>query len=584
MLKKERYCALSLSLALVLLVLSLLPPMPVIALEVKVNTEQKLRNALKTAADGDVINVTGNINLTGGALAVQHSNSLTISSSNNSVITSGDEFFLLLLNDAVVTLAGNIRVESGSKTAAVYVEKSRFILSENAVINSKASNLGIYCDDKGRVNVYGGSLNVSSPDSKDHYAIYAKNSSTVYIGDGNIKMVGKGDNVGVGGLDSTISIAGGKISIEGSPAYGLYSENSSVFVSGGEISAVGKSSAVGIQLLKSKLNMSGGSISATADGNGWGIKTEDDCELYIDSISPKNTSISGKTSGITLVKSSLAKLTVSSYLKIKGGVHEQYTSMIGNLPKPVYLTAGKSGNLKLKSGQLPLDFIVDAATSTKLDAKGTSVKNAYTLYSKNVGTHFLVLTGKTDGAKNTLKLCIPVVVTAAAPTVIPFSDVKESDWACDYIMNLYSKGIIKGYPDGSFRPTRNITRAEIAKIVTIAFDLEMGKLPANFKDLPTGEAGQYIKILASNGIVKGYADGIFRPQGLTTRAQFCKILTIAMAASGVQGAEFAASFTVSGHDILTPAIEAAQALIDVLPDDQDIQTKQYLQARLNVLE
>ncbi|NLB10740.1 MAG: hypothetical protein GX834_06715, partial [Clostridiaceae bacterium] len=117
MLKKERYCALSLSLALVLLVLSLLPPMPIIALEVKVNTEQKLRNALKTAADGDVINVTGNINLTGGALAVQHSNSLTISSSNNSVITSGDEFFLLLQNDAVVTLAGNIRVESGSKTA-----------------------------------------------------------------------------------------------------------------------------------------------------------------------------------------------------------------------------------------------------------------------------------------------------------------------------------------------------------------------------------------------------------------------------------------------------------------------------------
>lgn len=644
MLKKEKYCALSLSLALVLLMLSLLPPLPVMALEVKVNTEQKLRNALNTAADGDVINVTGNITLTGGALAVQHSNPLTIMSNNNSVITAGDKFFLILQNDAVVTLAGNIRVESDSKTAAVYVEKARFILSEKAVINSKASNLGIYCDDKGRVNVYGGSLNVSSPDSKDHYAICAKNSSTVYIGGGNIKMAGEGDNVSVGGFDSTISIAAGKISVEGSPAYGIYSEDSSVFVSGGEISAVGKSSAVGIQLFKSKLNMSGGSVSATSDDDGWGIKTENDCELYISSISPQNTNISGKTSGITLVKSSLADLTVSSYLKVTGGVHEHYASMIGNLPKPVCLTAGKSSNLKLKSGQLSLDFIVDAETPSKLDVKGTSVQNAYTLYSNNVGTHFLVMTAKTDGPGNTLKLRIPVVVTAASATVIPFSDVKESDWACDYIMNLYSKGIIngypdktfrpnkeisrqhaakmitlgaglkyqgkkadfpdvdpngemspyiaalvekgaiRGYPDGSFRPTLSITRAQIAQIVAKAFDLKMGKLPADFTDLPTGEAGEYIKILASNGIVKGYADGTFKPKGLTTRAQFCKILTIAMAVSGVQKAEFAASYTVSGRDILTPAIESAQALIDVLPDDQDLQTKQYLQARLNVLE
>ncbi len=318
--------------------------------------------------------------------------------------------------------------------------------------------------------------------------------------------------------------------------------------------------------------------------------------------------------------------------------------MIGKFPEPVSQTAGKTGNLQLISGSLTVNYLIDSATSTKLDAKAASGKNTYTLYSNNVGTHYLVLAGKTDGGHNTLKLRIPVTVSAAATTVIPFSDVKESDWACAYIMNLYEKsiingypdgtfkpnkeitrqqaakmitlgagldykgkkakfsdvdpngemspyiaalvekGAIRGYPDGKFRPTQNITRAQIAQIVAKAFDLEMGKLPANFKDLPSGDAGEYIKILASNGIVKGYSDGTFKPQGVTTRAQFCKILSIAMAVSAVQTAEFNSTFTITGRDILTPAIAAAQALIDILPNDQDLQTKQNLQARLDALK
>lgn len=46
-----------------------------------------------------------------------------------------------------------------------------------------------------------------------------------------------------------------------------------------------------------------------------------------------------------------------------------------------------------------------------------------------------------------------------------FSDVKSSDWFMPYVCFAYDKGIIKGYPDGSFGPGKNISFAEAAKII-----------------------------------------------------------------------------------------------------------------------
>ncbi|HZJ91109.1 MAG TPA: S-layer homology domain-containing protein [Oscillospiraceae bacterium] len=646
MIRQRKNFVFTITLTLAILLVTILSPLSVQAAEVKVNTEQQLRNAINNASDGDVINVTGNITLKDGQLWVKHNKALTIRSGNNSVITAGDHYFLLLQNDANVTLAGNIRVESSAKSATIYVDKSTFTLNENAVINCKNTLYGIYSPEKSRVIISGGSINVTGTgsDYEGHYGIYVMKNSTVGLNGGSVKLTGKGDNAGVFLLDSIATMSKGKIDAEGRAGQGVWAKSSTVFMSGGEIKSSSTYGSTGIQLIKGKLYMSGGSISATGPNDSWGLKAQDNCEIFISSVAPRDTKISGGRSGITLVDTCLADITISKYVKITGGVYDQYSSMIGKLPEPVSLTAGKTGNLQLTSGDLGVDYLIDKTSSSKLDAKVGSGKNTYTLYSNEVGIHDLVLAGKSDSGQNTLKLQIPVKVTAAAAVVIPFSDVKESDWACAYIMNLYEKGIIKGYPDGTFRPnheisrqhaakmitlgaglkyqgkkadfpdvdpngemspyiaalvekgairgypdgtfrpTQSITRGQIAQIVAKAFDLKMGKLPANFKDLPAGEAGNYIKILASNGIVKGYSDGTFRPQGVTTRAQFCKILTIAMAVSGVQEAEKASTIHASGRDILTPAIAAAQVLIDVLPSDQDLETKQNLQARLDALK
>lgn len=63
------------------------------------------------------------------------------------------------------------------------------------------------------------------------------------------------------------------------------------------------------------------------------------------------------------------------------------------------------------------------------------------------------------------------VTAAGADAADSFTDIK-GHWAEDTIIKWQDKGIVSGYPDGSFKPDNPVTRAELAKILTTAFDLE----------------------------------------------------------------------------------------------------------------
>lgn len=158
-----------------------------------------------------------------------------------------------------------------------------------------------------------------------------------------------------------------------------------------------------------------------------------------------------------------------------------------------------------------------------------------------------------------------------------FPDVAKTDEMSPYIAALAEEGAIRGYPDGTFRPKKQITREQICQITAKAFHLEMGDLPADFTDLsPNEEIRGYVLILASNGIVKGIGGSEqFDPRGDVTRAQMTKILSIAMAVSAIQKAETAMS---------QEAVDAAQALVDFLPENQDLDTRDYLQARIDAIQ
>ena len=98
-----------------------------------------------------------------------------------------------------------------------------------------------------------------------------------------------------------------------------------------------------------------------------------------------------------------------------------------------------------------------------------------------------------------------------------YTDVKAGDWFNNAVSTLSNAGIINGYPDGTFRPNAPITRAEMAKV--IAMFAELNKDSAGFKDIAGHWAEAYIKLAAGNGWIAGYPDGTFRPDQDITRAE-----------------------------------------------------------------
>src|SRR3989339_910493 len=106
--------------------------------------------------------------------------------------------------------------------------------------------------------------------------------------------------------------------------------------------------------------------------------------------------------------------------------------------------------------------------------------------------------------------------------LISSPDVKPSYWVYDPVSYIGTLGIIKGYPDGTFKPEGNITRAELA---TLLVRTESGNEIAtpnsvSFKDFTAKHwAAGFIEKAVKTNIVKGYPDRTFRPKENITRAE-----------------------------------------------------------------
>ena len=107
-----------------------------------------------------------------------------------------------------------------------------------------------------------------------------------------------------------------------------------------------------------------------------------------------------------------------------------------------------------------------------------------------------------------------------------FSDVAKSSWTYSYVETARAHGAISGYPDGTFKPNKNVTRAEIAKIIAETLNLAPGLSSLNSKlnDIDSSWAGDYIKACVKAGIVGGYADNNFRPANTASRAEAAKMI------------------------------------------------------------
>ena len=115
-------------------------------------------------------------------------------------------------------------------------------------------------------------------------------------------------------------------------------------------------------------------------------------------------------------------------------------------------------------------------------------------------------------------LNIEAIGSAAKPQ---FTDT-ESSWYNKAINAVVFRGIMKGYPDGRFRPNAPITRAEFTQMISTIDNKPYGVAP--FADVPGHWAERAIGSEYQAKRITGYPDGLFRPDANITRAEAAVIL------------------------------------------------------------
>ncbi|AJY74093.1 S-layer homology domain-containing protein [Paenibacillus beijingensis] len=112
---------------------------------------------------------------------------------------------------------------------------------------------------------------------------------------------------------------------------------------------------------------------------------------------------------------------------------------------------------------------------------------------------------------------LPAAVFGAAE---PFKDSSNS-YAKQEIASLTQSGMISGYGDGTFQPKKEMTRAELAKIIVKSMGVsEQPEMAASFKDVkPDCWCVGYIGALVAMGITKGTSETEFSPEAPITRQE-----------------------------------------------------------------
>ena len=124
-----------------------------------------------------------------------------------------------------------------------------------------------------------------------------------------------------------------------------------------------------------------------------------------------------------------------------------------------------------------------------------------------------------------VRMFVKLVNNGAELPKNPTTKFKDANnkWYSDEINYAVSKGFIKGYSDGTFKPNQTITRAEFAQMISV-FVKDGYPGSSDFKDVKGHWASDAINELYGNKNIKGYSDGTFKPDQKLTRAEAVTIL------------------------------------------------------------
>lgn len=119
--------------------------------------------------------------------------------------------------------------------------------------------------------------------------------------------------------------------------------------------------------------------------------------------------------------------------------------------------------------------------------------------------------------------------TAEIPEETNFSDI-VGHWANESILKAVKAGIVSGYPNGTFDPSRIVTRTEFLVMLMNALKPASEGADLMFTDAENIPAWgqQAVAQAVQTGIISGYADGTFLPNGHITRAEMALIIARAL--------------------------------------------------------
>ncbi|MGQ7889784.1 S-layer homology domain-containing protein [Paenibacillus sp. WC2504] len=223
------------------------------------------------------------------------------------------------------------------------------------------------------------------------------------------------------------------------------------------------------------------------------------------------------------------KLTIDKLLNIQNlvkakdvlasPIFEILKNFSENFSKSVTLTFAFDPS-KLRGNQTVAVFFFDETKKEWVKVSGSAVHDGHITVEVNHFTKYAVfVVGQGE--------------TEPTPDTITLSDI-SGHWAEANIKQAISRGIVSGYPDGTFKPGKTVTRAEFAVMLMSTLKLQGEGTELIFTD--SAQIGAWAKKAVAQavqaGIINGYEDGSFRPDAVITRAEIAAMITAALGKSG----------------------------------------------------